>query len=489
MAADLPTSVRCRSKSVWSARTHGSALFQRGETQVLNITTLGMLKMEQMLDTLAPEDSKRYMHHYNMPPFSVGEAGFMRGPKRREIGHGALAEKALLPVDPDRGGLPLRASAWSPRSSRRTARPRWPRSAGSSLSLMDAGVPISDPVAGIAMGLIERDGKYVTLTDILGAEDALGDMDFKVAGTADVITALQLDTKLQGLPVGGADRSARPGPDGPALHPRSDEQGHRRPPHRAQQVGAADRDRSRSPRTRSVRSSVPRARSSASWKRRPAPPSRSRKRAVTASSGSPPPTARLWPRPRSGSCHRVPAGGRVGQGVRRRGRQHHQVRRLRQHPAGPGWPAPHLQARRHASSRTSRGLPRAWARRCGAVSKRSIAQGKLALKLVDPLERKEGAGPRSPAMIVLRARPWGRSGRPTETEGDRGGDRGDRRPAAADGGNRDRGPRPDRRPAEPVQPAKVGARPSPSRTSSTTSPSPKEPRTQGSSPGRRITGR
>ena len=180
-------------------RTHGSALFQRGETQVINVTTLGMLKMEQMLDTLALEDSKRFMHHYNMPPFATGEAGFMRGPKRREIGHGALAEKALLPVVPLESDFPyaLRLVSEVVSSNGSTS---MASVCGSSLSLMDAGVPISAPVAGIAMGLIERDGKYVTLTDILGAEDALGDMDFKVAGTADVITALQLDTKLSGLP-------------------------------------------------------------------------------------------------------------------------------------------------------------------------------------------------------------------------------------------------------------------------------------------------
>jgi polyribonucleotide nucleotidyltransferase len=180
-------------------RTHGSALFQRGETQVINVTTLGMLKMEQMLDTLALEDSKRFMHHYNMPPFATGEPGFMRGPKRREIGHGALAEKALLPVVPLESDFPyaLRLVSEVVSSNGSTS---MASVCGSSLSLMDAGVPISAPVAGIAMGLIERNGKYVTLTDILGAEDALGDMDFKVAGTADVITALQLDTKLSGLP-------------------------------------------------------------------------------------------------------------------------------------------------------------------------------------------------------------------------------------------------------------------------------------------------
>jgi polyribonucleotide nucleotidyltransferase len=180
-------------------RAHGSGLFQRGETQVLNITTLGMLKMEQMLDDLGRADNKRYMHHYNFPPFSTGEAGFMRGPKRREIGHGALAEKAVHPVVPTEADFPyavrLVSEVLSSNGSTSMA-----SVCASTLSLMDAGVPILAPVAGIAMGLIHRDGKYVTLTDILGAEDALGDMDFKVAGTAEVITALQLDTKLQGLP-------------------------------------------------------------------------------------------------------------------------------------------------------------------------------------------------------------------------------------------------------------------------------------------------
>jgi polyribonucleotide nucleotidyltransferase len=195
-----PTDIRPLSAEVSVVgRTHGSGLFQRGETQVLNITTLGMLKMEQMLDNLGIDESKRYMHHYNFPPFSTGEAGFMRGPKRREIGHGALAEKALLPVIPPNDEFPyalrLVSEVLSSNGSTSMA-----SVCASSLSLMDAGVPIAAPVGGIAMGLIHRDGTYVTLTDILGAEDALGDMDFKVAGTADVITALQLDTKLQGLP-------------------------------------------------------------------------------------------------------------------------------------------------------------------------------------------------------------------------------------------------------------------------------------------------
>jgi polyribonucleotide nucleotidyltransferase len=175
-------------------RTHGSALFQRGETQVLNVTTL-----EQMLDTLDIAEGKRYMHHYNFPPFSTGEAGFMRGPKRREIGHGALAEKALLPVIPTAEDFPyalrLVSEVLASNGSSSMA-----SVCGSSLSLMDAGVPISAPVAGIAMGLINEGDRFITLTDILGAEDALGDMDFKVAGTAQMITALQLDTKISGLP-------------------------------------------------------------------------------------------------------------------------------------------------------------------------------------------------------------------------------------------------------------------------------------------------
>jgi len=180
-------------------RAHGTGLFQRGETQVLSIATLGMLRMEQMIDTIDPEESKRYMHHYNFPPFSTGETGFMRGPKRREIGHGALAERALLPVIPPEDEFPyaLRVVSEVLSSNGSTS---MASVCGSTLSLMDAGVPIYDLVAGIAMGLINEGGEYVTLTDILGAEDAYGDMDFKVAGTKDFVTALQLDTKLTGIP-------------------------------------------------------------------------------------------------------------------------------------------------------------------------------------------------------------------------------------------------------------------------------------------------
>ena len=178
---------------------HGSGLFERGETQVLNVTTLGMPRMSQTLDTIGVDDSKRYMHHYNFPPFSTGETGFMRGPKRREIGHGLLAERALLPVVPSAEEFPytlrLVSDVLSSNGSTSMA-----SVCGSTLSMMDAGVPLKAAVAGIAMGLVHEDGRYVTLTDILGAEDAFGDMDFKVAGTSDAVTALQLDTKIDGLP-------------------------------------------------------------------------------------------------------------------------------------------------------------------------------------------------------------------------------------------------------------------------------------------------
>ena len=184
-------------------RTHGSAIFQRGETQILGVTTLNMLKMEQQLDALTPETSKRYMHHYNFPPYSTGETGRVGTPKRREIGHGALAERALVPVLPSREVFPyaIRQVSEALGSNGSTS---MGSVCASTLSLLNAGVPLRDQVAGIAMGLITDtvDGKtqYAALTDILGAEDALGDMDFKVAGTRNFITAIQLDTKLDGIP-------------------------------------------------------------------------------------------------------------------------------------------------------------------------------------------------------------------------------------------------------------------------------------------------
>ncbi|TMB85920.1 MAG: polyribonucleotide nucleotidyltransferase, partial [Chloroflexi bacterium] len=180
-------------------RTHGSGLFTRGQTQALTIATLGSMSDKQKLDGLGVEEFKRYMHHYNFPPFSVGEARPLRGPGRREIGHGALAERALLAVIPSVDEWPytmrLVSEILSSNGSTSMA-----SVCGSTLSLMDAGVPIKAPVAGIAMGLVTRGGKFAVLTDIQGVEDNLGDMDFKVAGTKDGITALQMDIKIKGLP-------------------------------------------------------------------------------------------------------------------------------------------------------------------------------------------------------------------------------------------------------------------------------------------------
>ena len=184
-------------------RAHGSALFERGETQIMGVTTLNMLRMEQQLDTLSPTTRKRYMHNYNFPPYSTGETGRVGSPKRREIGHGALAERALVPVLPTRAEFPyaIRQVSEALGSNGSTS---MGSVCASTLSLWNAGVPLKAPVAGIAMGLVsdEVDGetRYVALTDILGAEDAFGDMDFKVAGTRDFVTALQLDTKLDGIP-------------------------------------------------------------------------------------------------------------------------------------------------------------------------------------------------------------------------------------------------------------------------------------------------
>ena len=184
-------------------RVHGSALFQRGETQILGVTTLNMLKLEQQIDSLSPVTSKRYMHHYNFPPYSTGETGRVGTPKRREIGHGFLAERALVPVLPSREEFPyaIRQVSEALGSNGSTS---MGSVCASTLSMLNAGVPLKAAVAGIAMGLIsdEVDGemRYAALTDILGAEDALGDMDFKVAGTSEFVTAIQLDTKLDGIP-------------------------------------------------------------------------------------------------------------------------------------------------------------------------------------------------------------------------------------------------------------------------------------------------
>ncbi|TFV55009.1 polyribonucleotide nucleotidyltransferase [Mycobacterium sp. PS03-16] len=189
-------------------RAHGSALFERGETQILGVTTLDMIKMAQQIDSLGPETTKRYMHHYNFPPYSTGETGRVGSPKRREIGHGALAERALMPVLPSVEEFPyaIRQVSEALGSNGSTS---MGSVCASTLALLNAGVPLKAPVAGIAMGLVSDDveveggsteRRFVALTDILGAEDAFGDMDFKVAGTKDFVTALQLDTKLDGIP-------------------------------------------------------------------------------------------------------------------------------------------------------------------------------------------------------------------------------------------------------------------------------------------------
>jgi len=196
-------------------RVHGSAIFERGETQILGVTTLNMLRMEQQLDTLSPETRKRYMHNYNFPPYSTGETGRVGSPKRREIGHGALAERALMPVLPSREEFPyaIRQVSEALGSNGSTS---MGSVCASTLSLLNAGVPLRAPVAGIAMGLVsdtvDGETRYAALTDILGAEDAFGDMDFKVAGTREFVTAIQLDTKLDGIPasvLGGALTQAK----------------------------------------------------------------------------------------------------------------------------------------------------------------------------------------------------------------------------------------------------------------------------------------
>ena len=181
-------------------RTHGSGLFTRGETQILSLASLGTTREEMRLDTLGLETSKRYFHHYNFPPFSVGEAGFMRGPKRRDIGHGALAERALVPVIPRSEDFPYTIRVVS-ETLESNGSSSMGSVCGSTMSMMDAGVPMKKPVSGIAMGLIKEGDDYIVLSDIAGVEDHLGDMDFKVAGTPDGITALQMDIKITGVTI------------------------------------------------------------------------------------------------------------------------------------------------------------------------------------------------------------------------------------------------------------------------------------------------
>ena len=353
-----PTDIRPVSAQVGIIPTaHGSGLFQRGETQVLNITTLGMPRMDQMLDTIGIDEKKRYMHHYNMPPYANGETGRVGSPKRREIGHGLLAERALLPVVPPIEEFPyaLRLVSEVLASNGSTS---MASVCASSLSLMDAGVPIKAPVGGIAMGLVKVDDRYITLTDILGAEDAFGDMDFKVAGTAEFVTALQLDTKIDGLPadvLASALQQARDarikilavmaeaisepradvretapkivsleipidkigeviGPKGKVINALQQETG--------TDIAVDDDGRDRD---------------------------RDHRRQGRRGGGRGPAAHRDDPRP---------AQGRGGRRLHRQGGQHHQVRRLRQHPSRPRRPGPYLEARPGQADRQGRGRRR-----------------------------------------------------------------------------------------------------------------------------------
>ena len=311
---------------------------------MLNIATLGMLRMEQMLDDLGIEEGKRYMHHYNFPPFSTGEAGFMRGPKRREIGHGALAEKSLLPVVPTPEEFPyalrLVSEVLSSNGSTSMA-----AVCSSTLSLMDAGVPILAPVAGIAMGLIHQDGEYVTLTDIIGDEDFMGDMDFKVAGTAEMITALQLDTKIAGLPTEVLSQALSQARDVRLFileemnkvisEPRSELQGvdaaHRGDRDTQGQDRRGDRPQGQDgERTRGGDGRLHRDRGDRGQGDRAG---RIGRRSGPAGSGG----------ENQPDCFPAPARG--GQGVRGGGGQHNHLRRLRQHTARARRSAAHLQAR------------------------------------------------------------------------------------------------------------------------------------------------
>ena len=252
-AAAPPTSGRSRPRSSILPTAHGSGLFQRGETQVLSVADARHAPHgADDRPRRARGTTKRYMHHYNFPPFSTGETGRVGSPKRREIGHGALAERALVPVVPSKEEWPytLRVVSDVLSSNGSTS---MASVCGSTLSLMDGGVPIKAPVAGIAMGLVYAEGKYTTLTDILGTEDAFGDMDFKVAGTREFVTALQLDTKIDGLPADVLARGAAPGQGRPPEDPRRDGRGDRRRPRRRASPPHRRSSASRSRSTRSAR--------------------------------------------------------------------------------------------------------------------------------------------------------------------------------------------------------------------------------------------
>ena len=268
-------------------RVHGSGLFQRGQTQVLSVCTLGMLNEWQRLDTIDPAEGKRYMHQYNFPPYCTGETGRMGAPKRREIGHGALAERALLPVLPGEDEFPYAIRVVS-EVLESNGSSSMASTCGSTLALMDAGVPIKAPVSGIAMGLIKEGDDVVILSDIQGIEDFLGDMDFKVCGTEKGITALQMDNKARGLSVDILARALRQAREGRAHILDAMLQTIAAPRASCRSSRRASRP-STSPWTRSATSSAAAARWSAASRRRRAPTSTSRR---TAPSTSPPWRAR-----------------------------------------------------------------------------------------------------------------------------------------------------------------------------------------------------
>ncbi len=335
-------------------RAHGSALFERGETQILGVTTLNMLRLEQNIDSLGPETTKRYMHHYNFPPFSTGETGRVGSPKRREIGHGALAERALVPVLPTREEFPYAIRQVSEALSSNGSTSMGSVCA-STMSLLNAGVPLKAPVAGIAMGLVsgEVDGKetFVALTDILGAEDAFGDMDFKVAGTKDFVTALQLDTKLDGIPSEVLGEGAHPGPRRPAGDPRRHGRGHRRA-RRDERLRAAhhhgegaDRQDRRGHRAEGQDDQLDHR----ADRRRHL--DRGRRHDLRRCRGR----AERPGRGRHDQRHRQPADAEDRRALPRHRGQDRGVRRVRLAGARPRRPGPHLEARRREADRQGRG--------------------------------------------------------------------------------------------------------------------------------------
>ena len=396
-------------------RTHGSALFTRGQTQAISVAALGTLKEEMRLDTLGLETHKFYWHHYNFPPFSVGEAGFMRGPKRRDIGHGALAERALVPVVPSTEDFPytirvvsdiLESNGSSSMAS----------VCGSSLALMDAGVPIRKPVAGIAMGLIKEGDDYTVLTDIAGVEDHLGDMDFKVAGTGDGITALQMDIKITGVTFDILRDALAQAHEARLTHPRQDARGDRRPAREPVAARAAHRQRRDQPGQdrpahRQGRRDHPRPAGRVRRADR-----RQRRR----------PRARLLLQRRdgrgAGRAHPVDdQGGRDRRRVHRQGRQDDDLRRLRRAGQGHRRPAAHLQRVAGPARRHRRGRPQQ-----GRRDRRARGRGRPRARAHRPAP---GRGPRHRGQVRRGAGRAGRRRRPQarrrprrpRRRGDRGG--------------------------------------------------------------------